>query len=839
MRTQASKRAQADAFLCRFRKYNHKLRLGGLKHPVTLAANTLPSYMFHFQYLLGLLLAISTLSFPVRAQALDIKADIAAHPVLGALTFDEVQPAPRLRLFVELAEGVELDRIDREFAALLAEVEARLTERIGVSRGPSEVRVVVTRSSETWRKAQGENPRPTAVGAVFVPDLGERGAVLTYDLAWPGSARHTREGGLYEALAQALIAGEVKDADSILPGALIGGLSRIVGFDLERDRPIQDRLIEVLLEGGFDEGFFEGATTLFGPKGLDELWQVAILKTTEGRDSSFWAGERYESRINQAAFFLATALATKESRNGALEQLVRIFAGTQDATDFAASLEAPGWGLLLSSELRRDPTFDPRGLNGTEVFESSVANLTFPVAVSPEPSGPADCLAEGLWLASKGELGNAQLVLSALPGSAEALRHLQWIQRLDALRLAYLEHLADSSVDQKLHIDFEGRTLSALVTRVGLRRVFLEENSRGVDSLEIESLSVGGLAIRMEKESPAFGDPAERAWAVALDQGRWSRSLTAALKKDEELRGDLDAVAGQLIRGRMLSQLGIAEDETNPTAEDRLAAIAALMELAPVLPEVEEHKATLRDIATKDLSKRFEGLDLATILSAKSVTSAGDRMTVQYDFSTPEQLLDWSVIEDYSPEFVTLFPAIEAKSPTFEMSKKGLVLMGSIAIQHMLTFGGPLKLSYEFNYVKPKSKKEAGALIYDYFSSSLCDDLAFQHLRTSQFGNIDIWVTATENHVALRRETPLTYATGKTYTIEAELDEAGQFTTRLDGVEVFTAASPGSGPGRLVFMSHSDRLVELLSVTIEGRLADVQAEAQNLWMDAQLHLLGL
>ena len=167
-----------------------------------------------------------------------------------------------------------------------------------------------------------------------------------------------------------------------------------------------------------------------------------------------------------------------------------------------------------------------------------------------------------------------------------------------------------------------------------------------------------------------------------------------------------------------------------------------------------------------------------------------------------------------------------------------VLVQGAIVFQHLLAFEGPVKLSYEMSYERTKTKSEAKLTALDYVYASICDDLNFQHLRTSQFGNLDVVDSEKELNVQQVRETPLTYKLGATYRLELELDAKGKATTRLDGEEVFSIEDHGRVSGRVLFMIRSDRVVRLHEVTIEGRLANDQAPLVAMWLEGQLDEIG-
>jgi hypothetical protein len=822
-----------------------------------------------------------------RAAKADFDAALRADPTLGNLEFDEVEPQRGLILHVELAENAASDRADQigdELTEIFAGVEKRFKERFGNPGNHAAIHVIVTVDSETWHAARGAETAPSPGGADFLPGLGEHGALVTYDLAWPGSSRRTRLVGLREAFGEALFASHASVAPDLLPGALLAGVGRLVGLDdpnpqaalvrqasaatapstaeakpasskrknhrassagparrsgTQPSPSAHDRLIATLVEGGFEDGFLTSGASLFQPQGLGGLWSEARSATTEARDTEHWSEQRFEARVDQATYFLSAGLANETTATSVFEWVTSsLTGGTLDAAALD-TIESMAWTRLLTTEHAADLAFDPRSLDGPPAFEAAVVALGLPEAQLTEASGRSEGrLAEGLWLASKGQLEAAHTALLAGTGSATVQRALAGIEAIKALRTSYLAHLADGAVLEKLRIDYDGKLLAADVTRVGRKSVFLAKNSRDIDKLAITAIDIGELVGRMEKEDPVFGDALGRAWAQALVGGKWKRSLSLELKKDKTLNADLEGVTDLLESGRVLHLLAIVDDSVTTGAADRLAAMKDVLATAASAKEVQNSRKHLEEVARELLDKRFAETDLAELLSAKSVERDGDKMSLEYDFSSTAQLADWPLIASYSPAFTTQFPELKTETPRLEIDDDMLIVQGSVAFQHLLAFEQPIRLTYEFRYERTKKKSEARFAATDYVFASICDDLAFQHLRMSQFGNLDIVDNESETNVQQNYDTPLSYKLGKTYELEIELDESGKVTTRLDGDDVFTDDSHGRKAGRLLFLIHSDRVVQLRNVKIEGQLADDQAPLRETWIRGQLIELG-
>jgi len=808
----------------------------------------------------------------------DFSAALRADPVLGGLEFDEVEPTRGLIFHIELTPGADADRADKiaeELAAIFQPVEARFDKRFGGLDDRSPIHVVITTESDTWRSARGASAPPSPGGADFLPALGEHGALISYDLAWPGSSRRTRLAGLNETYGEALVASYSATPAVELPGALIAGVGRLVGLDdatqaaaltrqanasTETAKPIaasskrskrrttttaaaprgpHDRLIATLIEGGFQDKFLSDAAHLMAPVGLQGLWADAKAGTSEGRDADRWAERRFEARVDQATHLFAAGLASDEAAESTRDWINATLAGDKPSPDGLSLAELEAWTRLLTTEHDADLAFEPRGLDGPPAFEEAVAALGLPERSDSAASGrPEDRLAEGLWLASQGQLEAAHRALSAASGDATAARSLAGIEALQTLRSAYLAHLADGAVDEKLRIDYEGKLLAADVTRVGRKTVFLAENTRDVDSLAITSIDIGELVGRMEKEKPVFGDALARAWAQALVGGKWKRSLSIELKKDKTLSADLEGVESQLERGRILHLLSSIDDSESTGSAERLAAIADLLSTAASANEVINARGHLQEVARALLIQRFSETDLASLLSAKSAQVDGESLSLEYDFESKSQLADWPTLENYSPEFVAQFPELKTQDVRREIDDDMLLVQGSSTFQHVVAFAGPITLTYELSYERTKKKSEATLAEIDYVYTSICDDLAYQHLRMSQFGNLDIVDNDSETNAQQNRDAPLSYKLGKTYKLELELDKKGQVTSKLDGTKVFTADAHSRSEGRLLFMIHSDRVVRLHNIKIEGQLAADQAPLREMWLVGQLDELG-
>lgn len=827
-----------------------------------------------------LFVSFTTLNSPLFAGVgLDqFDASLAKNSALSGLEYDEVEPLRGLVLHVELAPGADPDRADAiadELGDLFKPVEERFDAHFGGLEARSPIHVIVTVAPDTWRAARGADIAPSPGGADFLPAFGSSGAVVTYDLAWPGSSRRTRIKGLSEAFGEALIASHAKVPATELPGALIAGAGRLAGLDdatgataltrqagaagAQSAAPIpasakrskrsttsstpslgpHDRLISALVEGGFRDGFLGDVATLMAPVGLAGLWADAKGATTEARDAEGWAERRYDARVDQAAHLFAAALAAPSTAEATLSWVGTALAGDKPAPEELAPAELAAWTRLLTTEHDADLAFDPRDLAGPPAFEQAVAKLNLPERASEEVSGrPEDRLAEGLWLASQGQLEAAHRTLAAAGSDPTAERALAGIEALQELRASYLAHLADGAVAEKLRIDYQGKLLAADVTRVGNRSVFLAENTRGVDRLPITSIDIGELVGRMEKEKPAFGDALGRAWAQALVGGKWKRSLSVELKKDKTLSADLASVEEQLERGRVLHLLSKIDDGATTAPTERLAAIKDLLDTAASTDDVQNAHGHLEEVARELLASRFESTDLTSLLSATSAEQSGDTLTLEYDFKSTGELADWPSVNGYSPDFVAQFPELTTETSTREVDDKLLVVHGSSVFQHVVAFAGPLELTYELSYERTKKKSDAKLAAIDYVYASICDDLAYQHLRTSQFGNLDVVDTDSETNEQHNRSTPLSYKLGKTYELGLELDKKGQVSSTLDGDTVFEADAHGRSAGRLLFLIHSDRVVRLHSIKIKGRIADDQGPLREMWIQGQLQELG-
>ena len=807
-----------------------------------------------FAFLIASYLLASTSSAHPQAQD-SFQDRLGEHAILGGLALDEIAPERGLLVHVEVQPGADPERavtIASEMAEIFTTSEKRLSERLGGLPEPSEVHVVVVQSSKTWADSHAADGTPTPNGAYFDPNLGPDGAVVTYDLAWPGSPKRVRLAGLREALGQALVASHATTPATGLPGALLAGLARLAAQDegdggtiltVHAPEPtVHDRLVAQLAEGGFEDGFLTDSAELVAPLGLDGLWASARAATTEAREPELWAARRYESLVDEAAWLFAVGLAEPSSREPLLGWITARLGpdGAGDPADLGPA-ESAAWAKLLAAEHVADLAFDPRGLGGPELFAAAVRDLALPDHDPKDAvvAGRAeDLLAESLWLASKGRLEEARARLAGAGDEAVIVRHRSGLEALAVLRANYLAHLADGAVSEKLRIDYGGKLLAADVTRVGRKSVFLGDNSQDLDSLPITAIDIGELVGRMEKEKPPFGDPMARAWAQALVKGTWKRSLDIEQKKDKALMADLEGVEGQLERGRVLNLLGVVDDAAGSNPSARLAAIADLLASARDTAEVKNAGGHLEEVARGLLETRFKDADLAALLSAASIERKGDVWTVEYDFKDKAQLADWPEVANYAPDFVGQFPKLETTTVTRVVEDHMLLVHGASIFQHLLAFEGPQKLTYEMSYERTKSKKDATVAQLDYVYASICDDLNYQHLRTSQFGNLDVVDTASKTNVQKTRETPLSYKLGSDYRMEIELDAKGKFTTRFDGQEVFSLDGHERTAGRVLFMIHSDRVVRLSKVTLEGRLAENQAPLQAMWVAGQLSELG-
>ena len=766
--------------------------------------------------------------------------DIKSHPVLKTLQLEEVSPVRTLNIYVEVMPGADFDRPDgvaQEMADVFKKVEGEFERQFPALNKRERINLVVTNHPDTWLLVRGA--RPSTMGADFLDDVEQHGTVVTYDLAWPGASRSSRETGLRFAFAQALFASAAKVEAKQLPGALVLGTGHLMtaGDALDPAGPVATRLRKTLFEGGFQDHFLMGLEPLSAFAGYAALWAHAQSVTSEIYEHDAWAGTRLEAYADLMAYGMAAAMADATTRAALDAWIAGALKGPAGAPP--GDWEQAMWTQLLSAARSLDPSLDPRELGGSPGFAAAVAGLGLPPKVLASGSAKAeDAIAEGLYLASTGQLEHALGVLQSAAVDARAARMANDVAALRDLRRAYLEFLATSPDDNKLRIDWQGRLLVANVTRVGLRSVFLSENIREVDALRIAELPMAGLVERMEKESPVFGEAKTRAWAVALVGGNWERTLDDAAKKDAELMADLGSVAKQLERGRVLSLISRARDAAGQSAAARLDALADLAATALESEDFTKAKSELRGVASTILLDRFENTDLTELLTASSVKRDGDRFALDYDFSDAKQLGDWPQLEGYAPEWIALFEALDEDAPLLQVEKGELRLSGHVTMQHILAFRGPIKVSFEFEIPKQGTKKDSKKVMQDHVYVSICDDLAFQHVRSRQFGELDIVDTDSQTNSFFQYEKPITYKMGKTYGFEMSLDENGQVETQFDGEEGFKADAAGRKEGRVVLMSFSDREVRLSKLHIEGLLGSDQSPMRDVWLGSQLSALG-
>lgn len=806
--------------------------------------------------LLALLLAVNFTLMSNGAPA-DFKSSLSAHPTLGKLDFEDYEPVSGLLVHAQvnldapgLGDGDRLDAVSKDMQEMFAELTGNFERSFGPDwERHADLHIIVCQGLDEWKAARANDAPPSPGGADFVQGFGDSGAVVTYDFAFPGASRKTRLRGLLEATGQALLVAHAKGSGAQLPGAFLAGGGRLLAQqdpnamfmrgEAEGKPTAHDRLVRELLEGGFQDGFLLDQTSLFAPAGVHAFWQAAKGRTVEVLDTELWGERRYDSLVDQAAFALAVGLASDQS--GLQTSLTKALSSGQWDTAVMDDVMGAAWSVMLRTEHNFDPGFEPRGLGNASEFEAAVNGLNLPPAGNGQSSQarePKDVLAEGLWLASNGRLGEAFTVLEEASSDPEVARNLAGITALLELRASYLVHLASGETKEKLRIDHEGRLLAADITRVGLQSVFLGENSRGVDSLTIASINVGELVTRMEKEKPRFGDSLGRGWAQALAGGKYKRSLDNTQKKDKVLLADLEAVESQLERGRVLNLISVVDLANTRSGQARLDAIANLLDTARDTSDVADARGHMEEVARAILAKRFANTDLMELLGTKSATRNGDRLTLKYDFKKSSEISDWPDLLQYSEGYVSQFADIDTKTASRSVKDGAMTVHGINMFQHVVSFKAPMKLTFSMSYKRTKKRSDAGKAENDFVLASICDDLDFQHIRMSQFGNLDIVDTETQINKTQVRGKPLSYKLGKSYKVELELDDKGMVTTRTDGKTVFTGDAGARKDGRVLFMIRSDRVVNIESITIEGGMATNQDALLEMWLTGQLNALG-
>jgi len=789
------------------------------------------------------------LAEPASFAESDRPGDFDANPTLAALQLEEVSPVRELDIHVEYLETAEFDRPDvvaAEVAELCAELteafDARYAELFGGAKERKTICIVVVNTLDTWLAARGE--RPATEGADFLDDVGERGTIVMYDLAWPGGSRKSRIEGLRLALGQALVAAGADVPAAKLPGALVLGAGhglRATGPLPEGVPTVGQRLQAELREGGFEAGYLLALDAALEPKGMTALRASAAERTTETNAAEHWAGQRVARTGDLVAHAMDAALVAGGDAAAALQRscAAALEGVAPDAADLAL-LDRTAWAALLAELRASTPGFDPRSVAGSPAFTQATADLQLPAPAAPVARAPEDALAQSAYLASIGRLDDAvQIAQASAQGSPELTRAAAGLKSIRDLRRAYLEHLAGTP-DEKLRMQHDGRLLVAGVTRVGRETVFLAENVREVEALAIDDLPMAELVERMEKEAEPFGDSRARAWALALAGERYTGSLTKDDKADAHLGADLAAVEGRLERGRVLGLIAIAGDAAGHGADERLDAMRELAGSAANSADYIAARDELRAAAEELLAERFAGLDLTDLLGAAKVEQKGDTLTLEYDFKDAAQLGDWPRLQEYAPEWVDMLEPLETKEARFEVDAKAgeLVLKGQVIGQHLLAFAAPVRVSYTFEIPKQGAKADASKTMADHVYVSVCDDLGWQHVRARHLGDLDIVDIETETNTFLVPETPLSYKMGKPYDAVLEVDAEGMARTKLDGKQAFEAAAPGRVSGRVVLMAHSEREVRIHELVIEGELAADQSALETIWVAAQLEGLG-
>lgn len=778
-------------------------------------------------------LALGLLALPTLA------SDFDANPVLKDLRFEEASPVRTLDIHVEYMDGADFDRPDvvaKDLAKLFTEVEAEFDALLPGLGNRDSIPVVVVNHPDTWLAARGA--RPTTEGADFLDTLGEHGAIVMYDFAWPGGSRKSREQGFRFAAGQALFAAAADKPAAELPTGLLLGIGQLL---CEPDAGAPDsalagRLHGELREGGFGDGYFVDLGVVAVTRGFDATLAAVRGATTEARAKDHWTRQRLARWGDQIAFTLGHALGDEAQAASCVEWLTQVGQGKIDVMALG-QLDEAAWTALLQHLRIADPGLDPRTLQGSPAFGRAIEALTLPVVEASATSAkPADAIAEGVYLASVGDFAGAERALARAGTDERVQRFAAGVASVEALRRDYLSHLASSPEELKLRIDFDGRLLVAAITRVGNHTAYLGENTRDLTSVAIRDLPMSELVERMEKEDEPFGADEARAWAQAFGGGRWKSSL--GKNASDTLTDDLASVEGEVQRGQVLSLISSARDGVHFNGEQRLQALRDLFEVGADSADFEAAKDELRGVATEILTARFEGTDMANLLSASKVEQDGDRIVIEYDFSDPAQLGDWAPLETYASEWVGMFTPLETKRNVFELDRKAkeLVLEGKSMAQHVLAFKGPIEIGMTFEVPKQGKKSESRSVMQDHLYVSVCDDLDYQHVRARAFGELDVVDTDSGTNEFKQGE-PLSYKMGKPYEFELVLED-GKATTQLDGKQRFEADAPGREQGRMVLMSYSDRELRIRGMRIEAGLADDQGPLRDMWLAGQLAGIG-
>ncbi len=522
-------------------------------------------------------------------------------------------------------------------------------------------------------------------------------------------------------------------------------------------------------------------------------------------------------------------------------------------------LSAAGLEALLAWDADRLPAPAEPAVSAPEVVAATPGGVSVPSPAPPaaptrafEPAdlAPRDLAAEArlalaLDLARRGRSVRAQellegaLELEAEPAARARLeRALEQVAAWNRLRGAWFEGLAAAGGSYR--IEHGGRALRVKVLGVEGGRVRLEPNRAEVEELDADELDPLELVKQMGKEVEALPDAWIRVLPAILNGDRRaprsldrSRPQQAALAED--VGGDLPVL---LARGFPLGELDQLSRAPLPNdalaAAERLGQLEALLRAHGAQAEVAALRPAIRAYARLALRQVYDEQGPGLLLRGKLELFAADRMRLTYDFSDPAQMEDFVRDDDFLRATRARLGELVGQRDDVAIRSGGLVAHGRIALRHRLAFRAALKVRYEFSY---EHLPELGEAPTWQFLLGICADRQGNYAAALNVDDLEAVVRGRPLTAYAPQRTPLFMGQGQR--MELEHDGAGRLRLTLGGATQQELLAEGLGDGELFLLVHSDYLMRLEHLVVEGSLEPGRlAAVRETWLDQTLQERG-
>lgn len=375
-------------------------------------------------------------------------------------------------------------------------------------------------------------------------------------------------------------------------------------------------------------------------------------------------------------------------------------------------LDKKFWEFLFAQYKETHPKFNAkrveaaRPVAGTKPITAAALPQFLPEYLALESTENEALLGIALWKAQQGRLAPAIAQLDAIlqqGESAQATIERKRLADLLELRDSYFAHLIETGT--KLRLEYEGKKLMAVATRLEEGIVHFAENRRGIEQLPVESLNLVELCSTMSREKPKFGDPLVRAYPLALAGDKRLVKRLSRIDDDGGLKADAEALIGYIALGEVARHIS-ALASYSVDEIDSTSSITIIEHIKAVIPHINfmdfvgVRKARLEAFAALAYETRLEAQTIESLLEGKVDRLGNERLRITYDFSDPAQLDDFVQDLDFKKAHREVLPPTGiAESDEYCLVRGNrLTFHGRASLQHPLFFQGPQSVEYTFRY---------------------------------------------------------------------------------------------------------------------------------------------